>query len=105
MFVRLRAIAHHLAPSYSLARAQMSTVVHNDNAACCSIPPVRSDYTPKGSYKSYAGFDKVCVHRSLCSLACGAFRRVPTFGSLGESVALHFRWYTTFGEPAATGSH
>ncbi|EPT04432.1 hypothetical protein FOMPIDRAFT_1113931 [Fomitopsis schrenkii] len=39
----------------------MSTVIHNDNAACCSIPPVKSDYTPKGSYKSYAGFDKVYV--------------------------------------------
>ncbi|EED82516.1 predicted protein [Postia placenta Mad-698-R] len=39
----------------------MSTTIHNDNAACCSIPPVRSDYTPKGSYKSYPGFTKVYV--------------------------------------------
>lgn len=36
----------------------MSTV-HNTNTACCSIPPVKSDYTPKGSFKSYAGFNKV----------------------------------------------
>lgn len=57
MLARLRAVAHHLAPSHSAAR--MSTTIHNDNAACCSIPPVRSDYTPKGSYKSYAGFTKV----------------------------------------------
>ncbi|KAI0724185.1 hypothetical protein C8T65DRAFT_625701 [Cerioporus squamosus] len=38
----------------------MSTV-HNTNQACCSIPPVKSDYAPKGSYKSYAGFSKVYV--------------------------------------------
>jgi len=37
----------------------MSTKINNDNAACCSIPPVKSDYTPKGTYKPYAGFDKV----------------------------------------------
>lgn len=67
MFDRLRAITHHLAPSSSLARAGMSTVIHNDNAACCSIPPVKSDYTPKGSYKSYAGFDKVRAHQCLHS--------------------------------------
>ena len=89
MFVRLRAIAHHLAPSYSLARARMSTVVHNDNAACCSIPPVKSDYTPKGSYKSYAGFDKVCVrHRVLRNLVHGATRRVPSL-SPGKNVSSH----------------
>ncbi|RPD58387.1 hypothetical protein L227DRAFT_550640 [Lentinus tigrinus ALCF2SS1-6] len=38
----------------------MSTV-HNTNQACCSIPPVKSDYAAKGSYKSYAGFNKVYV--------------------------------------------
>ena len=27
----------------------MSTV-HNTNVACCSIPPVKSDYVPKGKY-------------------------------------------------------
>ena len=37
----------------------MSTTVHNTNVACCTIPPVKSDYQPKGSYKSYAGFSKV----------------------------------------------
>ncbi|KAL1952263.1 hypothetical protein VTO73DRAFT_1412 [Trametes versicolor] len=38
----------------------MSTV-HNTNVACCTIPPVKSDYTPKGTFKSYAGFSKVYV--------------------------------------------
>ncbi|TFK57569.1 hypothetical protein OE88DRAFT_1620274 [Heliocybe sulcata] len=36
-----------------------STQVNNDNAACCSIPPVQSDYKPVGTYKPYAGFQKV----------------------------------------------
>ncbi|TDL28889.1 hypothetical protein BD410DRAFT_781450 [Rickenella mellea] len=35
--------------------------VVNSNAACCSIPPARSSYTPKGNYKPYAGFKKVYV--------------------------------------------
>ncbi|OBZ79658.1 putative AIM2 family protein C30D10.14 [Grifola frondosa] len=40
----------------------MSTsTIHNPNVACCTIPPVKSDYVPKGIYKSYAGFDKVYV--------------------------------------------
>ncbi|EKM48016.1 uncharacterized protein PHACADRAFT_109520, partial [Phanerochaete carnosa HHB-10118-sp] len=38
----------------------MSTV-HNPNKACCTIPPVQSNYSPKGTYKAYAGFDKVYV--------------------------------------------
>ncbi|KAI0735540.1 Alpha/Beta hydrolase protein [Earliella scabrosa] len=38
----------------------MSTV-HNTNAACCTIPPVKSDYVPKGKFKSYAGFNTVYV--------------------------------------------
>ncbi|EMD41592.1 hypothetical protein CERSUDRAFT_110169 [Gelatoporia subvermispora B] len=38
-----------------------STTVHNDNAACCSIPPVKSDYTPKGTFKAYGPFSKVYV--------------------------------------------
>ncbi|CDO72737.1 hypothetical protein BN946_scf184990.g20 [Trametes cinnabarina] len=37
------------------------SVVHNTNVACCTIPAVKSDYTPKGSFKSYAGFSKVYV--------------------------------------------
>lgn len=56
MFTRLRALAHHLYPS--LRASNMSTV-HNTNVACCTIPPVHSDYTPKGNYKPYAGFNKV----------------------------------------------
>ncbi|KAG6891087.1 hypothetical protein C0995_014177 [Termitomyces sp. Mi166 len=39
----------------------MSTTVHNTNIACCSIPPVQSDYSPKGSFKPHAGFSKVYV--------------------------------------------
>ncbi|KAI0076229.1 hypothetical protein K474DRAFT_1691426 [Panus rudis PR-1116 ss-1] len=38
-----------------------SGTVHNTNAACCSIPPVKSDYVPKGTFKSYGGFNKVYV--------------------------------------------
>lgn len=39
----------------------MSTAVHNTNKACCTIPPVQSDYTPKGTFKSIGGFNKVYV--------------------------------------------
>ncbi|KAI8983409.1 Alpha/Beta hydrolase protein [Trametes punicea] len=39
----------------------MSTTVHNTNVACCTIPPVKSNYTPKGKFKQYAGFSKVYV--------------------------------------------
>ncbi|KAH8120485.1 hypothetical protein DFH11DRAFT_1499585 [Phellopilus nigrolimitatus] len=35
--------------------------VVNANPACCSIPPVQSNYTPKGTYKEFAGFKKVYV--------------------------------------------
>jgi len=38
----------------------MSTT-HNTNVACCTVPAVHSDYTPKGSYKSLGGFQKVYV--------------------------------------------
>jgi len=47
-----------------LSRARMSTVVgtiHNDNNACCTIPPVESNYEPKGTYKPYGDFQKVYV--------------------------------------------
>jgi hypothetical protein len=43
-----------------LALVRMSTV-HNTNEACCSIPPVLVDYTPKGIYKPYGAFDCVYV--------------------------------------------
>ena len=33
--------------------------MHNTNTACCTVPPAKSDYTPKGSFKAYAGFNKV----------------------------------------------
>jgi len=35
--------------------------VHNTNQACCSIPPVSSNYNPKGSFIKLGGFDKVYV--------------------------------------------
>ena len=53
MLTRLRTVLHHL------NRAAMSTTVHNTNQACCTIPPVLSDYSPKGSFQSYAGISKV----------------------------------------------
>jgi len=31
------------------------------NDACCSIPTVQVDYTPKGTYKPYGAFDRVYV--------------------------------------------
>ena len=57
MFTRLRALAHHL----NHAKMSTATTIHNTNVACCTLPPVRSDYEPKGSYKAYGGFDKVCI--------------------------------------------
>ncbi|KAI0793236.1 hypothetical protein C8Q75DRAFT_804052 [Abortiporus biennis] len=38
-----------------------STTIHNTNKACCSIPPVKSDYVPKGTFKSIGNFKKVYV--------------------------------------------
>ena len=74
MYTRLRALAHHLYPT--LRTAKMSTV-HNTNAACCTIPPVKSDYVPKGKFKSYAGFNTVgglltVPRRSLTIILCNA---------------------------------
>ncbi|KIY43379.1 dienelactone hydrolase [Fistulina hepatica ATCC 64428] len=39
----------------------MSTEIHNPNKACCSIPPVQSDYTPKGTFESFGDFKRVYV--------------------------------------------
>lgn len=58
MLTRLRALLHHLNHA-KMSTASTSDKVHNTNVACCTIPPVKSDYNPKGFYKSYAGFDKV----------------------------------------------
>ncbi|KAF8213481.1 Alpha/Beta hydrolase protein [Mycena galopus ATCC 62051] len=41
--------------------ATASHTIHNSNAACCSIPPVESEYTPKGTFKSVGAFNKVYV--------------------------------------------
>lgn len=62
MLTRLRSLAHRLNPrKTSTASKRMSTTVHNTNKACCTIPPVKSDYTPKGSYAAYGGYNKVYV--------------------------------------------
>ena len=55
MLTRLRSLVHHL------NHAKMSTAsgVHNTNVACCTLPAVKSDYKPKGTYKPYGGFQKV----------------------------------------------
>lgn len=56
MYTRLRALLHHI------NHAKMSTAtVNNPSVACCTVPPVESDYTPKGSFKSYGGISKVYV--------------------------------------------
>jgi dienelactone hydrolase len=38
-----------------------STEIHNPNTACCTIPPVQSDYTPKGAFKPYGDYNRVYV--------------------------------------------
>ncbi len=58
MLSRLRSILAHLNQS---SRAKMSTAVHNTNEACCTIPPVLSEYEAKGTIKPYAGFQKVYI--------------------------------------------
>ncbi|KAJ4476609.1 Alpha/Beta hydrolase protein [Lentinula aciculospora] len=55
MITKIRSVFRHISPS----RRKMTT--HNTNAACCTIPPVLSDYTPKGTYKSVGSFNKVYV--------------------------------------------
>jgi hypothetical protein len=56
MFIRrFSVISRHLNP---LARM---TTIHNTNEACCSIPPVLAEYTPKGTYKPEGAFDRVYV--------------------------------------------
>lgn len=45
----------------SITKRNMSGHVHNTNEACCSIPPVQSEYKPKGSYQKVGSFDKAYV--------------------------------------------
>ncbi|KAF7798633.1 hypothetical protein EIP86_009856 [Pleurotus ostreatoroseus] len=49
----------------------MSTAsgVHNTNVACCTLPAVKSDYKPKGTYKPYGGFQKEHDTRSQAYFA------------------------------------
>ncbi|KAJ7225897.1 Alpha/Beta hydrolase protein [Mycena pura] len=44
-----------------MTTATGSHTVHNTNTACCTVPPVQSEYTPKGSFKSVGDFKKVYV--------------------------------------------
>ncbi|KAJ6519444.1 Alpha/Beta hydrolase protein [Mycena sanguinolenta] len=57
MLGRVRTLVHHLNKS----KMATSHMIHNTNAACCSIPPVQSEYTPKGTFKSVGDFKKVYV--------------------------------------------
>ncbi|EEB91195.1 hypothetical protein MPER_10485, partial [Moniliophthora perniciosa FA553] len=59
MLTRLRTVLHHL--NKSRAMSSSTGAIHNTNAACCSIPPVQSDYKPKGTYTSHGKFNKVYV--------------------------------------------
>lgn len=66
MFTRLRTLIHSLNHSRTMASSttsQPTQPVVNSNPACCSIPPVSSDYAPKGSYTSFpdAGFQRTYV--------------------------------------------
>lgn len=57
------------------------------SSACCSIPAVTSDYTPKGTYKSLGDFDKVYVtgtEGSDKALICV----FDIFGFVGRSASL-----------------
>lgn len=56
MIPRLRSILNHLRYIPSA-----TSTIHNTNTACCTIPPVQSDYKPQGSFKSVGSFDKVYV--------------------------------------------
>ncbi|KAJ7814150.1 hypothetical protein B0H14DRAFT_2851026 [Mycena olivaceomarginata] len=58
MLGRVRTLVHHLNKS---KMATASHMIHNSNAACCSIPPVQSEYTPQGTFKSVGDFKKVYV--------------------------------------------
>lgn len=56
--LRLRAIAHHLNIE---KMSTTSAPVHNTNKACCTVPPVQSNYQAKGSFKPYGNFKKVYI--------------------------------------------
>ena len=58
MLNRLLALAHHLNHRKMSTATGLGKVV-NSNTACCSVPPVQSNYKPKGTYAPYAGFKRV----------------------------------------------
>ncbi|PWZ00539.1 alpha/beta-hydrolase [Testicularia cyperi] len=39
----------------------LSTMANNTNEACCSIPPVQSDYSPKGTTEKLGGLDVYAI--------------------------------------------
>ena len=55
---RLRSLLGQLTVN---AARMASTTVHNTNQACCTIPPVLHDYTPKGTIQPHGGFQRVYV--------------------------------------------
>lgn len=60
MMNRIKTIASHLNPKrLSSHSKKMSTTVHNDNKACCTVPAVPSSYQPKGSIQKWGGFEQV----------------------------------------------
>ena len=63
---------HDLTDHYSDWR-KMTTSVQKPSTACCTIQPVKWDYTPKGPFKPYGTFDKVYVtgpKNSEISIVC-----------------------------------
>ncbi|KZT57047.1 hypothetical protein CALCODRAFT_496717 [Calocera cornea HHB12733] len=46
----------------------MTTIV-NDNKACCSLPPVEAEYTPKGEYINVAGYKSYTVGNKASKVA------------------------------------
>ncbi|KAJ6575517.1 hypothetical protein B0H10DRAFT_2104034 [Mycena sp. CBHHK59/15] len=94
---------------------------HNTNTACCTIPPVQSEYTPKGSFKSVGDFKKVYVTGGLSENAIllpatqqGADIIAATLKTVGKKALQQFFAgtanppagiikLTTFGEALKTG--
>lgn len=84
MLTRLRTLVHHL----NHAKMSTATGIHNTNVACCTIPPVRSDYKPKGIYKAYGGFEKVS-ELFICSAGTSLSLLLPSGSKAMEADTLH----------------
>ncbi|KAL7285798.1 hypothetical protein ACG7TL_000907 [Trametes sanguinea] len=66
---RRRYYAGAIAPDNCPLNNANMTTIHNTNVACCTIPVVKSNYKPKGFFKSYAGFSK--VHNKTSAYVAG----------------------------------